>query len=170
MPGPSGAKGRPAIENLLSIYLNDHLAGAIVGVELAKRAAGSNAGTPMGEALRSLAQEIEEDRGELEALMSRLGIKRSPLKSSLAWVAEKGGRLKLNGRVLGYSDLSRLEELEGLRLGVEGKLSLWRALERIASSTDEISPADLERLIKRAEDQRDRLETLRLSAAEQAFT
>jgi hypothetical protein len=155
---------------LLSIYLNDHLAGATVGVELAKRAAGNNSGTPLGEALRSLAQEIEEDRGELEALMSQMGIRRSPLKSSLAWVAEKGGRLKLNGRLLGYSDLSRLEELEGLRLGVEGKLSLWRTLARIAPSTEGLSPADLEGLVKRAGDQRDRLEALRLTAAEQAFT
>lgn len=157
-------------ERLLSIYLNDHLAGSTVGVELAKRAAGNNQGTPLGEDLHSLAHDIEEDRRELEALMSRLGIKRSPVKSSLAWVAEKGGRLKLNGRLLGYSDLSRLEELEGLRLGVEGKLSLWRALQRIADSTAGLSPADLERLVKRAEDQRDRLEKLRLAAAEQAFT
>jgi hypothetical protein len=155
---------------LLSIYLNDHLAGSTVGVELAKRAAGSNRGTPIGEALSSLAQEIEEDRRELERIMASVGARRSPLKSSLAWVAEKGGRLKLNGRLLGYSNLSRLEELEGLRLGVEGKLSLWRTLERIATSAAGISPADLERLIRRAEDQRDRVEELRLAAAEQAFT
>ena len=36
------------------------------------------------------------------------------------WVAEKAGRLKLNGSLLTYSPLSRLVELEGLSLGVEG--------------------------------------------------
>ena len=31
----------------LAIYLNDHLAGSTVGLELAKRAAGANEETPM---------------------------------------------------------------------------------------------------------------------------
>jgi hypothetical protein len=171
--GPENPRERRetiAIDSLLSIYLNDHLAGSTVGVELAKRAAGSNKGTPVGEALGSLAQDIEEDRRDLEAIMGALRIKKSPLKSSLAWVAEKGGRLKLNGRLVGYSDLSRLEEIEGLKLGVEGKLALWRSLERIAPSIEELPSNDLERLIKRAEDQRERLETLRMAAVDQAFT
>lgn len=33
----------------LAIYLNDHLAGATAGLELARRARGRNAGTPLGE-------------------------------------------------------------------------------------------------------------------------
>ncbi len=157
------------VERLLSIYLNDHLAGSILGVELVKRAAGNNKGTALGDALDSLAREIEEDRRDLEEIMAELGMRRNPIKEKLAWATEKGGRLKLNGRLLGYSDLSRLVELEALGLGVEGKLSLWRSLKQIAPSTLGLSSSDLDRLIKRAEDQRDRLETLRLAAAEQAF-
>ena len=38
------------------------------------------------------------------------------------------GRLKPNGQLTGYSPLSRLVELEGLSLGITGKLGLWRAL------------------------------------------
>lgn len=158
-----------AIDRLLSIYLNDHLAGSILGVELVRRAAGNNMGTALGHALDSLAREIEEDRRDLEEIMAEVGVKRNPLKSSIAWATEKGGRLKLNGRLLGYSDLSRLLELEALSLGVEGKLSLWRSLKRIAPSTLGLSISDLDRLMKRAKDQRDRLETLRLEAVEQAF-
>lgn len=155
---------------MLSIYLNDHLAGATVGVELAKRAAGNNSGTPLGEALRSLAQEIEEDRRALEAIMTALGVRRNPFKERLAWAAEKGGRLKFNGRLVGYSDLSRVVELEALSLGVAGKRSLWRSLKVIAPTTEGLSEPELDRLIERAEHQRDRLESMRLAATEQAFT
>jgi len=171
MNAPSPTRMEPvAIERLLSIYLNDHLAGSTIGVELAKRVAGNNKGTPLGDALDALAQEIEEDRRALEAIMTALGVRRNPFKEKLAWAAEKGGRLKFNGRLVGYSDLSRLVELEALSLGVEGKLSLWRSLKVIAPTTDGLSEPELDRLIKRAEDQRDRLAPMRLAATEQAFT
>jgi hypothetical protein len=47
---------------LLAIYLNDHLAGATAGLELARRARGSNRDTELGEFLERLTGEIEEDR------------------------------------------------------------------------------------------------------------
>ena len=46
----------------------------------------------------------------------------------MGWTGEKLGRLKLNGQLLGYSPLSRLIELEGLMLGIAGKLAMWIAL------------------------------------------
>ena len=52
------------------------------------------------------------------------------MKPAVAWIAEKAGRLKLNGQIRGYSPLSRLVELEGLEVGVTGKRSLWQALSR----------------------------------------
>ena len=45
-----------------------------------------------------------------------------------AWIAEKGRRRKLNDHLLTRSPLSILEELEMLRLGVEGKSAGWRTL------------------------------------------
>jgi len=50
---------------LLATYLNDHLAGATVGVELARRVASSNRDTSYGATLAELAREIEEDRETL---------------------------------------------------------------------------------------------------------
>ena len=47
-------------------------------------------------------------------------------------MAEKLGRLKPNGQILGYSPLSRLVELETLALGITGKRSLWEALLGVA--------------------------------------
>jgi hypothetical protein len=155
-------------KKLLSIYLNDHLAGATVGLELARRARGANEGTPLGEMLAGLEREIDEDRDSLKALMSKLGVREDPLKVAAGWAAEKAGRLKLNGQLTGYSPLSRLVELEGLYVGVTGKLSLWKNLE--ATHGERIGGIDIAALSKRAESQRRRLATARRKAAEEAIS
>jgi hypothetical protein len=152
----------------LAIYLNDHYAGSTAAVQLARRAARSNRGTPCGEVLATLAAEIEEDRQALRLIMQRLGIRSDPAKAVVAWSAEKLGRLKLNGQLTGYSPLSRLEELEILSIGVEGKLAMWRALGRAVDHG--VPEAELETLIKRARSQRRRLERLRREAAAEAFS
>ena len=117
---------------LLGIYLNDHLAGSTVGLELARRARDSNKGNEYGDVLERVAKEIEEDREALQRLMKDLGVRRDHPKVAVAWVGEKFGRLKPNGQLIGYSPLSRLVELEGSRLGITGKLSLWEALAEVA--------------------------------------
>jgi hypothetical protein len=157
-------------QKLLSIYLNDHLAGATVGIELARRTCSNNEGTDLGAFLVALIAEIESDREDLKALMEALGCRKDVVKQAGGWVAEKVGRLKLNGQLTGYSDLSRLEELEGLCLGVEGKLSLWKSLKQIENHDPRLVTFDLERLIKRAQQQREELEEHRIQAAEQAFS
>ena len=98
----------------LDIYLNDHFAGAMLGVELSRRAAAENQGTTLGEFLQVLHEEIVDDRRTLRAVMNALGIGASPVKPAGAWLLEKAGRLKLNGQVRGHSPLSPLVELEGL--------------------------------------------------------
>jgi hypothetical protein len=156
-------------ERFLGIYLNDHLAGAIAGSELAKRAARNNEGTPLGAFLDRLTTDIDEDRRALETLMNDLGVKKDLVKDAAAWMAEKVGRLKLNGRLVGYSDLSRLVELEGLSLGVEGKLAMWRNLSRVRQRYPALKETDIEELIQRAEAQRRELEQARQEAAEKAL-
>ena len=156
-------------ERFLGIYLNDHLAGAIAGSELAKRAARNNEGTPLGALLDRLSTDIDEDRRALETMMSDLGVRRDVVKDAAAWMAEKVGRLKLNGRLVGYSDLSRLVELEGLSLGVEGKLAMWRNLSRIGEKYPAVAGANIEHLIQRAEAQRRELEEARQEAAIRAL-
>lgn len=153
--------------NLRAIYLNDHLAGATAGTELAKRARGSNRGSELGEFLEGLATEIEEDRNSLLEIMSGLGVGTDPVKPRVAWAAEKLGRLKPNGQLRGYSPLSRHLELEGLHVGISGKLSLWQSL--AATSAAELPGVDLEGLVARAERQLAALEPFRIAAARDAF-
>lgn len=152
---------------LLSTYLNDHLAGATVGVELSRRAAGSNEGTELGGFLTRLAGEIEEDRDSLLKVMDRLGVKKDRLKVAAGWTGEKVGRLKPNNRLFGYSPLSRLIELEGLALGVEGKGSLWQVLAELGEPR--LTEFDFDALLARARSQRDQLQQRRLAAALDAF-
>jgi hypothetical protein len=151
---------------LLGIYLNDHLAGSVVGVELAKRAASNNEGTELGDFLSELAEDIEEDRGALKSVLDHFGVTENRVKIPIAWAAEKVGRLKPNGQITGYSPLSRLVELEGLALGVTGKLALWRSL---AATQSDLGAFSLETLIARAESQQEDLEKWRLEAAREAF-
>jgi hypothetical protein len=149
----------------LPIYLNDHLAGATVGLELVRRVERENTGTELGEFLRGLLSEIEEDRKTLAQLMQRLGVAPSRVKIAAGWMAEKVGRLKLNGQLRGYSPLSRLVELDGLATGIEGKRALWLALGEIRDRDTRLRDTDFDALAERARSQRERLEPHRLAAA-----
>jgi hypothetical protein len=154
---------------LLHIYLNDHLAGSAAGSELARRCRDNNRGTPLAEFLDGLVKQIEEDQLALEGIMDVLGAPRNPAKLAAAWLAEKVGRLKLNGQLLQYSDLSRLLELEGLGLGIHGKMDLWRALIAVRDAYPPLADAPLEALERRAVDQLAGVEEQRARAAEVAF-
>jgi hypothetical protein len=151
---------------LLGIYLNDHLAGATGGLELARRAAGSAAGTEAAGPLQRFAAEVAEDRAALLEMMAALGVPVRSYKVYAAWIGEKAGRLKLNGHLLSRSPLSTLEELEMLRLGVEGKAAGWRTLRALAERDSRLDADQLDQLISRARLQAAMLEELRLHAAE----
>jgi hypothetical protein len=154
---------------LLRIYLNDHLAGSMIGVELARRARAENEGTPIGEYLGVLLGELREDRATLENVMLALGLTRDWLKEGVAWMGGKLGRLKLNGQLKSHSPLSRVEVLEGLCIGTEGRLALWRTLRRLARKDERLGRFDFGALIIRTEQHRRSLERLRQQAADEAF-
>ena len=149
----------------LSIYLQDHLAGAVGGLELARRAVSSNRGNEYGAFLEQLLRDLEEDRRALQEVMRRVGATASVVKNSAFWAAEKVGRFKLNGRLVGYSPLSRLIELEGLRAGVEAKGAMWRTLRLIRDRVPGLEDASIDRLVERADEQSARLEEQRVAAA-----
>ena len=136
----------------LETYLQDHRA-AEAGSDLARRMLSENEGTPYEDFLARLADEIEEDVNTLEQIMERLGVERSTLKTAAAKVGEKVGRMKPNNALASYSPLSRVLEFEGLRAGVQGKLSLWDALLEIAPFDDRIDSEEMAQLLLRAESQ-----------------
>jgi len=152
----------------LAIYLNDHLAGAALGVELARRLRSSNSGdAEFGAPLARICGEIEEDRETLIRLTDRLGIKRDQIKPALAKVAERLGRLKPNGHWRTYSPLSRVLELEVLASGIGGKMQLWNALEE--SFGDSLEGFDFHALAERADRQGQVVEDLHLAAVKRTL-
>ena len=159
----------PTPGRLLEIYLADHLAGSAAGVALARRTAQSNAGTALGDVLRRLSIEIEDDRRTLQAIVAELGFRESKAKDTLAWVGEKVARLKLNGQLRGYSPLSRILELEALSVGVAGKLAMWQSLESVPDLSEQLSGFDLDQLTERARRQQAEIEEQRTTAARGTF-
>lgn len=153
---------------LLGIYLNDHLAGATGGVELARRLRSSNEGdTELGSALSEICREVEADRDTLRGTMEDLGIRRDCFKQAAGWAGEKLGRLKPNGRLREYSPLSRVIELEMLAIGIAGKARMWRTL--AGTVGDEPGGSSFVALAERADRQRARVEELHLLATRRAF-
>ncbi len=155
---------------LLGIYLKDHLAGSRAGLELARRAEQENRGNPVGDYLSTFRKELEEDRAVLERVMRELGVSHPSFKERAGWLLERVGRLKLNGRLVSYSPLSRVMELEGLCIGTQGRLCLLRALERLARMERRLERIDFAALVARAEAQLKMLDRLRLLAADTAFS
>ncbi len=156
-------------ETLLGIYLNDHLAGATAGAELAERVATENRDRVDGQELRRLAAEIAEDRSALLDLMATVDVPVRHYKVWLGWLGEKVGRLKPNGRILTRSPLSRVIELEALRLGIEGKTALWRALRDHAEIDSRLRTERLDELLDRARRQGATVESFRSRAVTEAF-
>lgn len=156
-------------DRFLGIYMNDQLALGTGWRELARRAAGENRGSELGEALAEVATAIGEDVDTFRELMERLGLSRDPVKPLLATVAERVGRLKPNGQLRGYSPLSRFSELEILVIGIEGKKVLWETLRDFAGLGERLPDVDFDALIERAAAQRARLEPFRAQAGREAF-
>jgi hypothetical protein len=165
----TAASIRRSAQDPLGIYLNDHLAGATVGLELARRVAGARQAPATGPELQRFAEEVAADRAALLRIMGTLGVPVRSYKIWAAWAGEKAGRLKPNGHLTTRSPLSNLEELEMLRLGVEGKAAGWRTLRVLADRDGRLDAADLDELISRARRQADFLEEARVRAAQQVI-
>jgi hypothetical protein len=97
--------------------------------------------------------------------MKKLEIGESRVRKAGAWFAEQIAEAKFEMDDQAGGLLGRLERLEALALGIEGKLSLWRALD--AASLCEL---DYALLIQRAKEQHERIESLRIQTARAALT
>ena len=159
-----------ATDEALAAYLNDHLAGAAAGIELAEKLRDNNQGTELGKDMVALHHDITQDRDALEELMRQLEVERHPVKEAAGRLLERLSRLRLNPALTGSTELTRLMETEALSLGIEGKLSMWMALKEAAASDPRLAAADYDRLIERARGQRRTLEPHRLAAAVASFS
>ena len=156
-------------DNAIDVYLNDHLAGAMLGSDLAEQIRAQNHGTALGQLMESLAPQIEQDRQTLIELMQQLDSSKNPVKQATAWIAEKASRAKFSGMTSGEPELGTFMALETLALGVRGKACMWTALKQVADQHPPIASMNLDELIDRARTQEDALERERLAAGTRAL-
>ena len=149
-------------DRALDIYLNDHLGGATLGSDLAEQIGERSKGTPLGDLMAEISPEIDEERQTLIDLMEKLGVSQNPLKQASAWLAEKASRIKFGGASSGEPDFGLYMAVETLTLGVEGKLSLWKALKQMPADHPVHEAVNLDDLIAQAQSQHDRLEAHRI--------
>jgi len=121
--------------NAISIYLNDHLAIMSAESELIQRTARANPSTPLSECLWEIFTELRQQKDAVTAAIDRRGGQVSLIKQNAAWLLEKLGRLKFNGTVASYADLSRVVEIEAMIAAGEARLTMWKVL---LESTSEI--------------------------------
>ena len=153
----------------LATYLNDHLVGSVLALELVDHLMAQESGTPLGQALTQLRREIGADQDTLRDLLRRLGAGEGVLGKAAAWLTEKVSRIKLSPSGDTNRALALVEALETLALGIHGKLALWRALADVAGVDARLRGVDFARLERRAREQHDRVEGWRLDAARAAF-
>src|SRR5579859_6303650 len=96
--------------------------------------------------------------------------RRARLQGHRRLARREGRPAQFNGRLLGRSPLSDLEELELLRLGVEGKAAGWRTLRTLADADSRLDTGHLDELISRADGQSAQLEELRIRAASRVIS
>lgn len=151
-------------------YLNDHLAGSVVALELLDHLIATHAGSALEDFFRQLHADITSDRNDLQTLMARLNIGESRTRKMSAWLAEKMTEAKLRLDDPQGGALRLLESLEALSLGIEGKRSLWLALAAAAEKSTLLQILDYHHMAQRASEQRNRVERLRIDTARQVLT
>jgi chromosome segregation ATPase len=151
----------------LATYLNDHLAGSLIAVEIMEHL--ETEASDLMPDLAALKSDIEADRDQLRTLMDRLHIPESRVRKVTSWIAEQVTEAKFEADDETRGTLRRLERLEALAVGIDGKSALWRALNAAAEGAPELRGMDYEHLTERAQKQRNRVEILRLQAARLAL-
>jgi hypothetical protein len=154
----------------LRIYLNDHLAASAGALARTRATIRANRDSKLATELQRFLDEATEDRRVLLEVMDRLGLRRARLKELAALGAERMGRLKLNGRWIRYSPLSRLEELEFLAAGASLKGRLWETLEILSEEEAALDADALEAQRKRARAQERSLSRIRRKWVHEAFS
>jgi nucleoside-diphosphate-sugar epimerase len=138
--------------HLLGLYLSDHFTGSTAGLERIERMVEAYRDTPFHGELAEIAEQIRAERELIRSVLDALGVPRRPYRQAAAWVAERVGRLKLDGRLLARSPMTAVLEAELMRSAILGKIGGWQTLGEHAQDLG-LDPAQLAELIETAEHQ-----------------
>jgi hypothetical protein len=152
----------------LDTYLNDHIAGATAGTNLAKIAAEEHQTDEHGPFFSEMYAAIKRDFETLKDLATALGVQESAGKAALA---EIGSKLMAPKFTAGEDDeLNAFITLETLSIGIEGKVCMWKALRTVEGDYAGFERFDLDGLLASAESQREKIEGQRQKIAPRALT
>jgi hypothetical protein len=101
--------------------------------------------------------------------MDALGVDRGPVHRSATLAANAVGVVRLSSVWPGSSSSRSLLELEALVIGIEGKRRLWMSLRLLVGHSPAIDGAEIDELLRRADEQLAAVENARLHAAAQAL-
>jgi hypothetical protein len=135
----------------LVTYLSDHLSGAQIAVQLLEAMRDQNDEQEYRQFASVLLPEIQADDLTLHHIAEKIGSGPSTVKQIGGWLLEKAARLKLGHT--GSKNFELFESMELLALGIQGKLSLWKALQASSSSDAHLREYDFGTLIGRAQQQ-----------------
>ncbi len=153
----------------LAHYLQDHLAGSVAALQLMETLADHERGRPLEAELRALHAEVSEEQATLREILGRLGGEESRLKQVAAWLTEKMHVARLALAERSHPALARLDGLESLALGLQGKLALYRALGDVAPAVPALDGYPFGALEARTVAQHAMVERERMAAAREAL-
>ncbi len=149
----------------LTRYLNEHLAGSAGALLLIQKLAESHGEAEARDFFSLLNEKVESDRCLLEDLIQKLGKEPSTFLRIAGGITARIAGIKLMWEQMESGKLGLFEALEMLALGVHGKRLLWVALMEIADWIPEWDGIDFVALERQAIQQRDDIEFWRIQAA-----
>ncbi|WP_285106289.1 NAD-dependent epimerase/dehydratase family protein [Promicromonospora sp. MEB111] len=172
-PRPPGEWAGPRIPDsmdhyLFGLYLSDHFTGATAGLERLELMTRTSEDTPFYAELAEATEQLRAERELYRDLLAALGVPRRRHRQAAAWLGEKAGRLKLNGRITDRSPMTAVLEAELMRSAVLGKIGGWQTLREHAADVG-LDPARLDELIAQARRQIDLFDRYHAWARERAF-
>ena len=129
----------------LVTYVNDHLGGARLAVELLEAMRDQHDDKNFRDLATVLLLAIQADDHTLRAIAEKIGTGPSAIKEVGGWIVEKAARLKLGHT--GSTDFAMFESLELLAIGIHGKLCLCKALQWLRGRTLVCMGSILKRLL-----------------------
>ncbi|MFE7504113.1 NAD-dependent epimerase/dehydratase family protein [Promicromonospora sp. NPDC057488] len=173
IPVPVRDGGAPRIPDsmdhyLFGLYLSDHFTGATAGLERMGLMARTAQDTPFYAELAEATEQLRAERELYRDLLDALGVPRRRYRQVAAWLGEKAGRLKLNGRVTQRSPMTTVLEAELMRSAVLGKIGGWQTLREHAGELG-LDAARLAELTAQARAQIELLDRFHAWARERAF-
>lgn len=151
-------------DNHIAGYLRDHLADSLEVLDVLDRLCQGEFSLELHRFFVRLQVEMAGDPATLKQLL--LGLDEAGSDRQISGRAlEEVGRLKLARPGLDFQNPELFTILEWLALGIQGKALLWRTLASISSTVPAWREIDFENLEKRARNQRDRVESVRMEVA-----